>query len=110
MVPLIAVVMGISVVLVPVIGWTARHVLKPFERILAQAVQARGSDEVVRALERRMALMEQQLDTLETTLGRVAEAAEFDRQLRAPGAGGTAPATRAAPPPAPGSPPHDARP
>jgi hypothetical protein len=99
-VPLVAVVMGISVILVPVIGFTARYVLKPFQDALVQYVQGRGSDDSVRILERRMALMEQQIEGMESTLDRIADAADFHRELRTPRG---APAALSAPP-------NDARP
>jgi hypothetical protein len=84
LVPLVATVMGISIVLVPVIGFTARYVLKPFEETLTRFLQARAADDSVRILERRMTLLEQQLETMESTLNRVAEAADFHRELRTP--------------------------
>jgi hypothetical protein len=84
LVPLVAVVMGISVILIPVIGFTARYVLRPFQDALAQYVQGRGNDDSVRILERRMALMEQQLEGMESTLNRIADAADFHRELHAP--------------------------
>ena len=98
-VPLVAIVMGISVVLIPVIGFTARYVLKPFEQVLARYLDVRGTDETVRLLDRRMSMVEQQLEAMETTLARIAEAADFHRELRAP-----APTREALP-----TPPHDAR-
>ena len=80
---IVAIIMGISIVLVPVIGLTARFVLKPFQESLGRFLQARGEDETVRILERRMALLEHQMETMETTLGRLAEVAEFHHELRA---------------------------
>jgi hypothetical protein len=101
LIPLVAIVMGISIVLIPVIGLTARYVLKPFQDALIGSLQGRNSDEAVRILERRMALLEQQIESMESTLNRVAEAADFHRELRAPRGGA---------PPALAAPPHDARP
>ena len=99
LIPLVAIVMGISVVLVPVIGYTARYVLRPFEETLTRYLQARAADDSVRILERRLALMEQQLETMESTLNRVADAADFHRELRTPRTPAAIPA-----------PPHDVRP
>lgn len=96
LVPLVAVVMGISVILVPVIGYTARQVLKPFQQSFARYLEARAAEDTVRTLERRLAFVEQQLDAMETTLSGLAEAADFDRRLRAPAQ--AAPAPRAATP------------
>ena len=101
LIPLVAIVMGISVVLVPVLGFTARYVLRPFEETLTRYLQARASDDSVRIVERRLALMEQQLETMESTLDRIADAADFHRELRAP---------QAHAPTAIPAPPHDTRP
>ena len=110
LVAIIGTIMGISVVLVPVIGLTARFALKPLVESLGHFFQSRNVEESVRILERRMALMEQHMETMETTLMRVAETAEFHRDLRSGGAahlppGGTPPASTGSM-----SPPGDARP
>lgn len=78
----IAMVMGISVILIPVIGMTARYALKPTVEALSQFFEGRGRDESTRLLERRVALLEQQVDVLESGLRRVEEATEFDQRLR----------------------------
>ena len=79
---IISVVMGISIVLVPVIGLTARFALKPTVEALSRVFEGRGRDESVQMLERRVALLEQQVDALEGSLGRLEETASFDAQLR----------------------------
>ncbi len=81
---LLAVFMGISVVLVPVIGITARFALKPTVEALSRFFDKKGSDEAISILERRMALMEQQLESIESNVQKLAETAEFDRKLAAP--------------------------
>src|SRR5688572_17926375 len=86
LVAIIATIMGISVVLVPVIGLTARFALKPLVESLGHFFQSRNVEESVRILERRMGLLEQHLETMETTLLRLSEAAEFHRDLRSGGA------------------------
>ena len=106
---IIATIMGISIVLIPVVGITARFALKPLVESMGHFFQSRNVEESVRILERRMALLEQHLETMETTLTRVAETAEFHRDLRSGGAahlppGGTPPA-----PTGSVSPPGDAR-
>jgi hypothetical protein len=102
-------IMAISIVLIPVIGFTARYVLKPFEDTLARFLQARSTDDAVRMLERRMALIEQQLDAMETSIARLADAAEFQRELHAtpPRAAGQIAVAPTGRPPVP---PHDVRP
>ena len=116
---IVAIVMGISVILVPVIGLTARFALKPLVESLGHFFQSRNVEESVRILERRMGLLEQHLETMETTMMRLSEAAEFHRDLRsgAPGhlGAGAAPAQlpgAAAPPPptGPATRPGDSRP
>ena len=59
----LAIFMAISVVLVPVIGLTARFALKPTVEALGRFFDKKGNDEAISILERRMALMEQQLIT-----------------------------------------------
>lgn len=80
-VALVASVMGISIVLVPVIGLTARFALKPVVEALAKVFESRGLDDTVGVLERRMALMEQQIEAMEGSVRRIAEATEFHREL-----------------------------
>ena len=84
LVGLLAVFMGISIVLVPVIGWTARFALRPTVEALSRFFDKKGSDEVVSILERRMELMELQLESIESSVQRIAETAEFDEKLAAP--------------------------
>ena len=81
---LLAVFMGVSVVLVPVIGLTARFALKPTVEALSRFFDKRGSDEAISILERRMALMEQQLESIESSVQRIADTAEFDHDLAGP--------------------------
>ncbi len=78
----IAVIMGISVVLIPVIGLTARFALKPTVEALSRIFEGRGKDETVLMLERRVALLEQQVDAVEGSMNRLAETTHFDSQLR----------------------------
>ena len=84
---LLAVFMGVSVVLVPVIGLTARFALKPTVEALSRFFDKRGSDEAISILERRMALMEQQLESIESSVQRITDTAEFDHDLAAPAQG-----------------------
>ena len=53
---LLAVFMGISIVLIPVLGITARFALKPTVEALSRFFDKKGSDEAVSILKRRMAL------------------------------------------------------
>jgi hypothetical protein len=83
-VALVSVILGISVVLVPVIGITARFALKPAVEALAKVFEARELDESVKILERRVELQEHQIEALQDSLKQISEAREFDRQLAAP--------------------------
>lgn len=107
---IVAIVMGISVVLVPVIGLTARFALKPIVESLGHFFQSRNTEEAVRILERRMGLLEHHLETIETKLDRLSDAADFHSELRS-GPPAHLPATSPAHPKA-GSvtPPWDTRP
>ena len=78
---LLAVFMGISIVLVPVIGLTARFALKPAVEALSRLFEHRGMEDTVGILERRMALLEQQMESLDGSVKRLAEVAEFHRAL-----------------------------
>lgn len=108
---IVAIVMGVSIILVPIIGLTARFALKPVVESFGHFFQSRNVEESVRILERRMALMEQHLETMETTMQRLAEASEFHRDLRGGGtAGHLSPGgAHTAPPTGPQKPPGDAR-
>jgi hypothetical protein len=78
----IAVIMGISIVLIPVIGLTARFALKPVVEALSRVFEGRSMNESVQILERRIALLEAQLEGLDASVNRLEEAARFDAQLR----------------------------
>ena len=78
---LLAVFMGISIVLVPVIGLTARFALKPTVEALSRLFEHRGMEDSVAILERRMALLEQQMESLDGSVKRLAEVAEFHKAL-----------------------------
>ena len=79
---IVAVIMGISIVLVPVIGLTARFALKPLVQSMGHFLQSRTVEESVRILERRMALLEQHLESMDTAMVQLSDAADFHRELR----------------------------
>lgn len=80
---LVAVVLGISIVLIPVLGVTARFALHPTVEALSKLFDKRGSDESLRILERRLELQEQEIAMLGQTVRSLAEAHDFDRALKA---------------------------
>ena len=92
---LVAVVLGISVVLVPVIGLTARYALSPTVEALARLFDTKSTEEAVRILERRMELQEQEIALLNQTVHALSDGRDFDRKLASPRAGSTGAASGA---------------
>ena len=87
---LLAIFMGISVVLIPIIGITARFALKPTVEALAKLFEHKGVEESVGILERRMSLLEQQIESLDGSVKQLVEVSEFHRALKS----GTPPGER----------------
>ncbi|MGQ0562266.1 MAG: hypothetical protein ACT443_10365 [Gemmatimonadota bacterium] len=90
LIPLVAVVMGTLMFLIPIAGFTARFALKPIVEALARyrEVQGGATGRELNVLEQRVALLEQQYQSLESNVHRISELKEFDRQLSAgPGEG-----------------------
>lgn len=81
---IIAIVMGISIVLIPVAGLTARFALKPTVEAMARLFEHKGLEETVDLLERRMGFLETRMESMDSSLRRLADAVEFDAELRAP--------------------------
>jgi len=79
---IIAVIMVFSVVLIPIIGLTARFALKPTVEALSKVFEKKGMDETLMILERRIALLETELDNLQNAMHRLEEVSSFDHQLR----------------------------
>ncbi len=79
---LISSVLGISIVLIPIIGLTARFALKPTVEALARVFETKGTGEAIQILERRLSLLESQIENLESGQHRLEEAARFDAQLK----------------------------
>ncbi len=83
-IPIVAIVGGLLVVLIPVAGLTARFAFRPIVESIAKlkAIQAAapgGAD--VQQLEQRVGKIEQQLEGIDVSLQRLIDAKEFDRQL-----------------------------
>lgn len=81
---LVATILGISIVLVPVFGLTARFALSPMVEALSRAFEIRGTNETLRILERRLELQEQELAALHETVRSLSEGRDFDRALSKP--------------------------
>ena len=81
---LVATILGISIVLIPVIGVTARFALKPAVEAVSRLFENRNTHEAIQILERRMELQEHQIEALQNALRSLTEERDFDRQLAAP--------------------------
>ena len=81
---LVGTIGGILIVLVPVAGLTARFALKPIVEAITRAREVQGGNREAAILEKRVALLEQQLRGIEGSLDRLVEDSEFRRQLEVP--------------------------
>lgn len=83
---IVGITVGSLFLLIPIAGFTARFAFKPMVEALARLKGAQGSSGEVRFLEQRVALLEQQLQSIETNVERLVEKKTFDQQLTGPGA------------------------
>ena len=88
---IVAIVMGMLTVLIPIAGLTARFALKPLVESLAQLFDSRTVEDTVQITERRVALLEQQIEGLEALVDRMKEERDFDRALTSGGGAGELP-------------------
>ena len=79
---LVAVMMGLMVVLIPITGFTARFALKPVTEAIARMREGQGAAQERALIEKRLALLESQMSNIESDMTRIADMAEFDRQLQ----------------------------
>lgn len=82
---IVAIVMGMLVVLIPIAGLTARFALKPVVESFSKLFHSRTVEETLALTERRVALLESQLESVHEEMSRMSEAQEFDRRLAAGG-------------------------
>ena len=80
----VAVVLGMLTILIPIAGLTARFALKPLVESMARLFDNRTVENTVEITERRVALLESQVESLEQTVKQLRDARDFDRQLGAP--------------------------
>ena len=71
------------VVFVPVVGITARIALKPLIEAFAKNIQARQSSEALQLIERRMALLEQEMQAVRGEVHQIGDERDFYRRLSA---------------------------
>jgi hypothetical protein len=81
---IVAIVMGMLVVLIPVAGLTARFALKPIVEAIARMRETQTTSRELGMVEKRLALLEQQMLNVEGAVDRIAEETEFQRKLTAP--------------------------
>jgi hypothetical protein len=80
---LTAVIFGGLAFLIPVAGITARIALKPIVEAMARYRELKGNDESTLLLERRMALMEEHINSIGRSVQVLVEDADFRRRLEA---------------------------
>ena len=73
------------IIFVPVAGITARIAIKPIVEAFTKYMQVRQGTEGMELLERRMALLEQELGATRAEVQSLSEARDFDRQIAAGG-------------------------
>lgn len=87
LVALSAVILGCLSFLIPIAGLTARFAIKPITEAIARAREGSIDRETVQLLERRLALLEQEVHgvaELRAELNRTLEELEFHKQLAQP--------------------------
>lgn len=77
----LAIFLGLMVVLIPITGLTARFALKPVMEALGRYREAQGDKQMQQLLERRVALLEEQLHSMDRSMRELQEEAEFRREL-----------------------------
>ena len=78
---IIGIIGGILIVLIPVTGITARIALAPLIDAISRAMQARHGSEALQMMERRVALLEQEVNAMRGQLHETAEERDFYRSL-----------------------------
>jgi hypothetical protein len=87
-------VVGGLVLVIPVAGLTARFALRPIVDAIARFKEAGTSGEALRMIERRMDLLEQEVQSvaaMRDDIARLVEAQEFQLRLAAPREGAADP-------------------
>jgi hypothetical protein len=87
LVALTAIVLGCLMFLIPIAGFTLRYAIKPISEALAKRTDGSADRESIRMLERRMALLEQEMHgigEMRGDLSRLLEELDFQKQLTRP--------------------------
>lgn len=86
-VAIVSIILGSLIFLIPITGLTARFALKPIMEALRQYQGVRADHEALEMVERRLALLEEQLQGMDREVRALAEDAEFRRRLEEPKGG-----------------------
>jgi hypothetical protein len=81
---IIAILVIGGIIFTPVFGLTVRIALKPFVDSIARVIEARTHSAAADSLDRRLALMEQELERLRQENQRLYDQRDFYRQLERP--------------------------
>jgi hypothetical protein len=84
LVALTAVILGCLMFLIPIAGVTARFAIKPISEAISRATSGSVDRETIQLLERRLALLEQEVHSMGEVRGelsRLLEELEFQKQL-----------------------------
>lgn len=84
LVPITAILVAGTAVIIPILGITARFALKPVVEAFARLKESQGSGERQALMEQRLALLEEQLHAMAREQQRLLEEADFHRQLEGP--------------------------
>lgn len=84
LVPLAAILVCGTAIIIPVAGITARFALKPVVEAFARLKESQGAGERQALMEQRLALLEEQLHSLEREQARLLDEADFRRRLDEP--------------------------
>jgi hypothetical protein len=82
----LAIILGMMVVLIPIAGLTARFALRPMMDAFGSYREVAGRNDAQQLLERRVALLEEQLHSMDRSLRELGEESDFRRQLDGSGA------------------------
>lgn len=77
----LAIFLGMMVILIPIAGLTARFALKPLMEALRSYRELQGDNQAQQLVERRVALMEEQMHSMDRSLRELLEESEFRRDL-----------------------------
>ena len=77
----LAIFMVMMAILIPIAGLTARFALKPLMEALKSYRELQGENQAQQLVERRLALMEEQMHSMDRSIRELSEESEFRRDL-----------------------------